>query len=60
MAHYFIKSQPSEKKTHGTIISVSSGLAGMTSPGYSSYSIAKLAEQRMMEYIDAGRLPVSY
>lgn len=55
MIHYYIKTQPNPQEPVGTIISVSSCLAGMTNPGMSSYSIGKLAEQKLGEYVDAGR-----
>jgi hypothetical protein len=54
MIHHYIKSQPDSKDPSGTIISVSSGLAGLTIPGGSAYSITKLSEQRLGEFITAG------
>jgi len=51
MTHYFIQSQADPKKPTGTIIGVSSGRAGITGEGGSSYNIAKLAEQRLNEHL---------
>lgn len=50
----FVRSQPDPKDPTGTIVFVSSSLAGRIFPGFSSYSIGKLAEQRFGEYVDAG------
>ena len=52
--HHFIRYQPDPQKPVGTIISVSSGLAGQLVPGASSYSPSKLAMQRVTEYVDIG------
>lgn len=49
--HNYIKSQ-GETPT-GTFIVVSSGISGAIAPGSSSYSISKLAQQRLIEYADA-------
>jgi len=54
MIHYYIKNQPNSKDPSGTIITVSSGLAGVTQPAGSAYSINKLGEQRLGEFVDAG------
>ncbi|KAF7915359.1 uncharacterized protein EAE98_011225 [Botrytis deweyae] len=51
MTHHFIRSQPSPKSPTGTIINVSSGTAGLTGARGSSYSISKLAEQRLSEHL---------
>ena len=59
MIHHFIKAQPNPKEPVGTIVSVSAGLIGLTNPGFSSYSIAKLAAQRLGEFIDVGRCGLS-
>lgn len=50
----WIKSQPDPKKPVGTIINVNSGMAGLTVPGHSAYSITKLATHKYMEYVFAG------
>ena len=49
----FIKSQPDPSKPVGTVIDVSSGLAGLRVPGYSAYAIAKLAGHAYMEFVYA-------
>ncbi|KUJ23630.1 NAD(P)-binding protein [Mollisia scopiformis] len=49
--HQFIQSQPNPKEPIGTIITVSSGRAGFTGAGGSSYNIAKLAEHRLSEHL---------
>ncbi|ATZ57945.1 hypothetical protein BCIN_15g04480 [Botrytis cinerea B05.10] len=51
MTHHFIRSQPSPKSPTGTIITLSSGRAGLTVPGGSTYDISKLAEQRLVEHL---------
>ncbi|KAF7907899.1 hypothetical protein BELL_0071g00270 [Botrytis elliptica] len=51
MTHHFIRSQPSPESPTGTIINVSSGTAGLTGARGSSYSISKLAEQRLSEHL---------
>lgn len=53
MVHYFIKSQSNTEDPIGTIITVSSGLAGLTQPAGSGYSINKLGGQRFGEFLDA-------
>ncbi|RAL59095.1 hypothetical protein DID88_006741 [Monilinia fructigena] len=50
MTHHYIQSQPSPSQPIGTIISVSSGRAGFTSPRGSAYNISKLAEERNRTY----------
>lgn len=47
--HHYISAQNSTTPT-GTVIAVSSGRAGLTMPNGSSYNIAKLAEQRLIEH----------
>jgi len=56
MNHYFIQAQPNPKQPTGTIITVSSGRAGLTAPGGSAYNISKLAEQRLAEHLQLGKL----
>lgn len=51
MIHQFIQSQPNPKEPQGTIVTVSSGRAGISGAGGSSYNIAKLAEQRLSEHL---------
>lgn len=51
MTHQWIQSQPNPKEPTGTILTVSSGRAGFTGVGGSSYNIAKLAEQRLNEHL---------
>ncbi|KAH8803439.1 hypothetical protein F5884DRAFT_739815 [Xylogone sp. PMI_703] len=53
MSKYFVSSQPTPADPVGTIIYITSGAGGMILPGMSSYSIAKLAGQRLTEYLDA-------
>lgn len=55
----YINSQPDPKNPTGTIISVSSGLAGRVHPGFSAYSVGKLGEQKLGEYVDAGKVLVN-
>ncbi|KAL2060304.1 hypothetical protein VTL71DRAFT_9699 [Oculimacula yallundae] len=52
MSRYFIASQSTPHDPTGTIIYVTSGLAGILSPGFAAYSIAKLAGQRFTEFLD--------
>lgn len=51
MTHHFIRSQASPESPTGTIITLSSGRAGLTVSGGSSYDISKLAEQRLVEHL---------
>lgn len=51
----WIKSQSNPKNPVGTIINVNSGMAGLTIPGQSSYSISKIASHKYMEYVAAGK-----
>ncbi|KAK5462678.1 hypothetical protein LTS15_002390 [Exophiala xenobiotica] len=53
-AHHFIKSQPNPKEPRGTFIETNSIIAGMIAPGFSAYSVSKLAGQRLIEYLDTG------
>jgi hypothetical protein len=55
MTHYFIQAQPNPKKPTGTIITVSSGRAGITAEGGSAYNISKIAEQKLNEHLQLGR-----
>jgi NAD(P)-dependent dehydrogenase (short-subunit alcohol dehydrogenase family) len=57
MTHYFIQSQPNPKEPVGTIITVSSGRAGLTGVGGSAYNISKVAEQRLNEHLQLGKYP---
>jgi hypothetical protein len=50
----FVRSQEDPKNPTGTTICVSSSLAGRIFPGFSAYSIGKLGEQKLGEYVDAG------
>lgn len=52
MSKYFISGQPDPKDPVGTIVYISSGLGCNVFPGFSSYSIAKHAGMRLMEYLD--------
>jgi NAD(P)-dependent dehydrogenase (short-subunit alcohol dehydrogenase family) len=54
MTHYFIQAQSDPKKPTGTIITVSSGRAGITAAGGSAYNISKIAEQRLNEHLQLG------
>ncbi|KAI6717209.1 hypothetical protein JHW43_000384 [Diplocarpon mali] len=51
MSRNFILSQPNPEESKATIITVSSGRAGLTFPKGSAYNISKLAEQRLNEHI---------
>jgi hypothetical protein len=55
MTHYFIQAQPDPKKPTGTVLTVSSGRAGITAEGGSAYNISKIAEQRLNEHLQLGR-----
>jgi NAD(P)-dependent dehydrogenase (short-subunit alcohol dehydrogenase family) len=59
MARYFVSTQAHPKDPVGTIVYITSGIGGMMLPGAASYSIAKLAGQRLMEYMDAECVPPS-
>ncbi|KAI9844579.1 MAG: hypothetical protein M1838_002144 [Thelocarpon superellum] len=52
VAHSYIKALPNPQDPSGTFVSVSSGMAGLTIPGNSGYSIAKLGMQRLNEHLD--------
>lgn len=52
MSKYFVSSQSIPEDPVGTIVFITSGLSGVMIPGTESYSIAKLAGQRLMEYLD--------
>lgn len=51
--HHYINSQDNPSNPTGTIITVSSAIAGFMAEGFSSYGIGKLAEQRLVEYVDS-------
>ncbi|KAM3075172.1 hypothetical protein ACMFMG_007376 [Clarireedia jacksonii] len=51
LLHHYIKAQDDNPK--GTFIAMTSGIAGVTIPGYSGYSIAKLSQQRLVECVHA-------
>lgn len=51
MTHHFLKQQGS--KPSGTIITLSTGAAGMSMPSMSSYISSKLAQTRIMEIVHA-------
>lgn len=53
MARYFISTQSNPNDPVGSIVYLTSGLAGMIFPGGSGYSIAKMAGQRLTEFMDA-------
>lgn len=48
-----MRSQDDPKNPTGTIVCVSSSLAARIFPGFSAYSIGKLGEQKLGEYVDA-------
>lgn len=52
----WIRSQKEPSNPVGTIISVNSGMAGLTVPGHSAYSVSKLTSHKYMEYVAAGTL----
>jgi NAD(P)-dependent dehydrogenase (short-subunit alcohol dehydrogenase family) len=54
MTHHFIRTQKDSAKPVGTIISVASGRAGLTTAGGSAYNVAKIAEQRLSEHVHLG------
>lgn len=50
---YFISTQANPEQPAGTIVYVTSAMSAMIVPGYSSYSVAKYAGNRFVEYLDA-------
>jgi len=52
---YFIKTQSDPTNPRGTFIATNSGLAGMVVPGLTSYTISKLASQRLIEHLHLGK-----
>ncbi|KAH7304843.1 hypothetical protein BKA65DRAFT_204865 [Rhexocercosporidium sp. MPI-PUGE-AT-0058] len=52
MARQFISSQPTPEDPVGTIIYITSVMAGQIVPNFAAYAISKLAGQRFMEYLD--------
>lgn len=56
MAHHFIKTQDNPQQPVGTFITTNSGLGGLVVPGMSGYGTSKLAAQRLVEFLDAGKL----
>lgn len=53
MSKYFISSQSNPVDPVGTIVYITSGIGALIMPGFSHYSIAKFAGQRLIEYLDA-------
>ncbi|KAK0114987.1 hypothetical protein ONS96_013461 [Cadophora gregata f. sp. sojae] len=53
MARFFINSQPTPTDPVGTIIYITSTMAGLMVPNFAAYAISKLAGQRFTEYLDA-------
>jgi len=49
MSKYFISSQPTPTDPIGTIVSISSAMGALIMPGFSGYSVAKFASQRLNE-----------
>jgi NAD(P)-dependent dehydrogenase (short-subunit alcohol dehydrogenase family) len=52
MSKYFVSSQPTPADPVGTIVYITSSIGALIMPGMSAYSIAKLAGQRLTEYLD--------
>lgn len=59
MVHEFIQAQPNPKEPTGTIITVSSGRAGLTTVGGSAYNISKIAEEKLTEHLHEGKFHCS-
>ena len=59
MIHHFIKQFNGAEPT-GTVIVLSSIAAGFLMPGVSAYSISKLVDLRLVEYLDVGKLEVDH
>ena len=59
MIHHFIKQFNGAEPT-GTVIVLSSIAAGFLMPGVSAYSISKLVDVRLVEYLDVGKLEVDH
>lgn len=55
MSHYYVRSLPHKQESTGTLITVSSGRAGLTTAGGSAYNISKLAEERLNEHLQLGK-----
>jgi short-subunit dehydrogenase len=56
-ANGYINAQDNPKDPKGTIISMTSGTAGITYPLSSGYSVSKLAVQKFSEFVDGGVFP---
>lgn len=59
MIHHFIKQFNGAEPT-GTVILLTSVAAGFLVPGMSAYSISKLVDFRIVEYLDVGKLKVDH
>ena len=59
MIHHFIKQFNGAEPT-GTVIVLTSVAAGFLAPGFSAYSISKLVDLRLVEYLDVGKLEVDH
>lgn len=53
MIHHFLKQSSGSKQPDGTIITLSTGAAGMSLPSMSSYISSKGAQTRIMEIVHA-------
>ena len=53
MTKYFISTQTTSADPVGTIVYITSRLGSMLIPRFSAYAVAKLAGQRLTEYLDA-------
>ena len=51
--HHFINSQTDPKNPVGTIIDVNSVFAGIVMPGASAYASSKLAQHRLIDFVNA-------
>lgn len=54
----WIKSQSNPDEPVGTLVSVSTALAGQVMPGYSAYSTSKMAVQRYIESLEIGMFAI--
>lgn len=52
----FIGSQDCSTDPSGTVVHVNSGIAGIVQPGTSGYAVSKLAAQRYIEFVAAGKI----
>lgn len=60
MLNHYINTQEDPKKPVGTVITVLSGRAGLIVPNGSNYDVSKLAEQCLIQHVQAGMFPLPH